>query len=512
MMSAIKDLYDLERYFGAGHWISRDGKIEVPLKSAEHAEIAPDVVEKYYKDDFLDMDPGLSLSDYSDFLLDKGWIVHREGNFLCNRLDNTTKDTIFLFAKKNNFSKITVETPQKVKLIEEPPEMLYEAKTFEQWVGTGYWISPNGEITDIGSEGAEEEGEMTHLDFAAKITGKDMSDESIENDLLDSGWIKQRGASFLISSNTGKLTNREKDRIWDVAQKKGLTKISVDVRIPRSGKQISILYDQKPIELYEVRKILSEDSDEYSVRWPDEAVGFFIDTSGVVHNLGHKNHYEFAMTHYNVNDKHLSSGMDKSNFWEQYYLKLLNDGWIAQRGFCSYLISSKNVRNKTKDIIFMRAKELGCSRITVDIMDSERGWGATAKQLVDNEPPEMLYEQRNYERFFALIDPNGKVHKCNSGQIHDSWAHDYLLKNHRLMWNVLKSDNVDDSRVFTEYLLERGWVRQSNCSFETNSMRKSVCWNIYEAAKNIGCNSVFIDYHGSIIEAPIEKFIEENGQ
>lgn len=128
MMSAIKDLYDLERYFGAGHWISRDGKIEVPLKSAEHAEIAPDVVEKYYKDDFLDMDPGLSLSDYSDFLLDKGWIVHREGNFLCNRLDNTTKDTIFLFAKKNNFSKITVETPQKVKLIDEPPENIYEQK------------------------------------------------------------------------------------------------------------------------------------------------------------------------------------------------------------------------------------------------------------------------------------------------------------------------------------------------------------------------------------------------
>lgn len=74
------------------------------------------------------MDPGLSLSDYSDFLLDKGWIVHREGNFLCNRLDNTTKDTIFLFAKKNNFSKITVETPQKVKLIDEPPENIYEQK------------------------------------------------------------------------------------------------------------------------------------------------------------------------------------------------------------------------------------------------------------------------------------------------------------------------------------------------------------------------------------------------
>jgi hypothetical protein len=237
--------YDIEKYFGAGHWISRDGKIEVPLKSAEHAEVASDIIEKYYNDEFIDMDPGLSLSDYSDFLLDKGWIVHRESNFLSNRLDNTTKDTIFIFAKKHNLEKITVETPKKVKLIEEPPEM--------------------------------------------------------------------------------------------------------------------------------------------------------------------------------------------------------------------------------------------------------------------------IYEQRNYQRYFAWIDTDGKTHKCDPGQIHDSWAHDYMLKNHRLMWNVLKSDNVDDSRVFTEYLLERGWIRQSDCSFETSSMRKSVCWNIYEAAKSAGCNSVFVDHHGKIVEGSLEKFIEENG-
>ncbi len=395
------DRYDLERYFGTGHWISRDGKIEVPLKSAEHAEIAPDVVEKYYEDDFLDMDPGLSLSDYSDFLLNKGWIVHREGNFLCNRLDNTTKDTIFLFAKKNKLSKITVETPQKVKLIEEPPENIYEAKIAEQKKPHSFYRKQK---------------------FQRKL-------QQVFEDALKEADLTLKDVSFG-------------------------PRIEIDDLRPRvlPGTKAQAYFYDPSIHMIHIPEIVD-------LRTLKVAL----------HEIGHVIVRKQKRTF-----DHNEFKYENEKFAERFAVEFMKKYGITPPG-----------------------------KYEPGIWQGDTRYAKSWKKI---------REQKNYQRYFAWIDPDGKVHKCDFGQIHDSWAHDYILKNHRLMWNILKGDNVDDSRVFTEYLLERGWVRQSDCSFETNSMRKSVCWNIYEAAKSAGCNSVFVDHHSvSVVEATLEKFIEENG-
>lgn len=114
--------YNFSKYFGDGHWISKDGTIEILLSDVEHSDIACSLVKRYYKK----IKENMSQSECVDFLLNNGWITNRNGNFFCNKLDNTTKDTIFIFAKKNKYKKITVETPHSIKVFEEPPERLYE--------------------------------------------------------------------------------------------------------------------------------------------------------------------------------------------------------------------------------------------------------------------------------------------------------------------------------------------------------------------------------------------------
>jgi len=127
-----------------------------------------------------------------------------------------------------------------------------------------------------------------------------------------------------------------------------------------------------------------------------------------------------------------------------------------------------------------------------------------------------LREQKNYVRYFAWVDPRGKIHPCPTGTVHDDFAASWIKKNDREMWKLLggESESFDSFRKSTEYLLKLGWTRQSDCSFEVDRITKTIVWNIHDAAKEIGCGTVFVsslqsDY--DFVELPLDQFIEEYG-
>jgi hypothetical protein len=106
-------------------------------------------------------------------------------------------------------------------------------------------------------------------------------------------------------------------------------------------------------------------TDDFSAKW-------WIEPSGKVHHFLDR-HIDFAQ---NIGEIDLQS--------------LLNKGWIRQYGNSFDTIGPLN--NKIRDLIFMRAKELGYEKIYVDVFD-KHGNFIWKEQLI-NQEPEALYEYR----------------------------------------------------------------------------------------------------------------------
>lgn len=105
-------------------------------------------------------------------------------------------------------------------------------------------------------------------------------------------------------------------------------------------------------------------TNDFSYRW-------WIEPSGKTHH--------FLDTHYDIATKEFGANEP---------LELLRKGWIRQRGPNFEAVGP--LSNKTKDIIFLRAKELGYEKIWVDVK-SFNGSYLWHEQLIDREP-EALYE------------------------------------------------------------------------------------------------------------------------
>lgn len=112
------------------------------------------------------------------------------------------------------------------------------AMKFFDWVGIGYWISPKGEIVELGAE-----EDMTHGDYAANHIlpeyEEDFGEAQVE--ALRMGWIAQRGNSFICY----RLTRNEKDIIFMRAKEMGYERIYV------SQQGNDILNNDPPEMLYE---------------------------------------------------------------------------------------------------------------------------------------------------------------------------------------------------------------------------------------------------------------------
>jgi hypothetical protein len=483
-------------------WIDPDGKEHGIDEFDDHFDVAVDIVDKTEED--IGDDPILQL-------LKGGWVRRRGNSFeVYKNPTQNQKDIIFMLAKEHGYSQIWVDgtfggvgTIPKTIIHNQPPEDLYESRqnTEKAFFEKGSWIDPDGKVYN------QSESSMTHASLAAKILGiKNATYQQKENSskkLFHDGWIAQRNCGF----RAMKLDRNTKDNIFIRAKECSREKISVDIGLPTdwyaSGdvKPKSIIDEEPPEALYESNKQpLKEQTTLESGCW--------IDPNGKIHIINS----DIDPTHAAWAQRSELRGLVKDLDGSRALMDLLKKDWIAQRG--NYFTVGYPLNSNKKDIIFMRAKELGYEKIGVDAYyDSIRG-NDLVKQYLYQQPPEALYEQTDHrwKKVHAragFIDPSGKFYPVEE---HGDFAKEYCKK-HNIKWESDFDGFFEAGPIHK--LMAMDWIRVvATDMFSVDGLTSKKKDFIFMFAKENGVIKITLDdisggeYKGMLDNEPLERLYE----
>lgn len=122
----------------------------------------------------------------------------------------------------------------------------------------------------------------------------------------------------------------------------------------------------------------------------------------------------------------------------------------------------------------------------------------------------------NWCRNAYWISPENKrfnIREKSDSWLHEDWAEFYCAR--KLM-------KIPNDKSATNFLLQKGWIRQTECSFEVWKLDKKSAWNIFDWATKSNCGNVFVEESIHLmsnimnkigfIDLPLKDFIEQYGE